>query len=174
MTTISEREGGDVRVFTFKDGLLSAVAHDLEIAVERFSITWDDARAKVSATFDATSLRVLHAVVNGQPSPGTLSSRDLAKIERNITHDVLGAHSQSHVRFESSSIAANGEGFVIRGMLTLAGRANEISANVRREGARLVTEVAIDQPRWGIVPYTAMMGALRVKSEIRVRVRVPA
>src|SRR5512146_1480562 len=138
MTTISERDGGEVRIFTFKEGILSAVAHDLEIACDRFSLTWDDARAKVSGEFDAASLRVLHPVVDGRPSPGALSSRDLAKIERNITHDVLGAHSQSRVRFESSSVTPQGEGFVVVGMLTLAGRANEIRADVRREGARLV------------------------------------
>jgi len=168
-----ELAAGTLHVFTFKEGLLSAIAHDLEVTVERFEISWDDARTRVTATFDATSLRVLHPVVHGRPSPGTLSPRDLAKIESNIAADVLRVRAHREVRFESTSIAPQGEGFVIRGALTLAGRTNEIRADVVREGDRYVTEVVIDQPRWGIAPYSAMMGTLKIKHEVRVRVRVP-
>ena len=170
MSTIDER-AGEVRVFTFKEGLLSAVAHDLEIAVTRFSITWDEGKTKVSATFDGASLKVLHALSRGLPAPGALSPRDLTKIEGNIASDVL--RSRSDIRFESSSIAPESEGFEIRGALTLNARTNDVTAHVRREGDRWITEVALDQPRWGITPYSAMMGTLKVKPEIRVRVSVP-
>ena len=174
MPTIGHAEGGEVRVFTFKEGLLSAVAHDLELAVERFSLTWDDARTRVSATFDATSVRVLHPVVHGRPSPGTLSARDLAKIEGNVASDVLRTRAHPEASFESSSVRAEGEGFLVRGTLTLVGRSAGIDAHVRREGARWVTEVVLDQTRWGITPYSAMMGTLKIKPEIRVRLSVPA
>lgn len=172
MTTIGEQNGGEVRIFTFKEGLLSAIAHDLELACERFSITWDDARSKVSATFEPSSLRVLHPVVHGRPSPGTLSARDLSKIESNIASDVLRRGGE--IRFESSSVVPEGEGFALRGALTLNGRTNEIGASVRKEGGRYVAEVVLDQPRWGITPFSAMMGTLKIKPEIRVRVSVPA
>jgi polyisoprenoid-binding protein YceI len=174
MTTIGEQNGGEVRIFTFKEGLLSAIAHDLEIAVERFSITWDDARTSVSATFDATSLRVLHPVVHGRASPGTLSARDLAKIEHSIASDVLRTNRFREVRFASSAIEQDGDGLSVRGTLELCGRSNEITARVRRDGATWTTEVVLDQPRWGITPYSAMMGTLKIKPEVRVRVRVPA
>jgi hypothetical protein len=174
MTTIGERDGGEVRVFTFKEGLLSAIAHDLEIACERFTITWDEARTKVTATFDGSSLRVLHPVVHGRPSPGTLSPRDLAKIESTITADVLRARGGSReIRFESSSVTSEDDGFSLRGTLSLNGRTNEISARVRMDGVRYVTELVLDQTRWGITPYSAMMGTLKIKPEIRVRVSVP-
>ena len=168
-----DQSTAEVRVFTFKEGLLSAIAHDLELAVERFTLTWDDAHTKITATFDAKSVRVLHPIAHGRPSPGTLSPRDLAKIESNIESDVLRSRVYPEVRFESSSILKEGEGFVVRGALTLASRTNEIRADVRREGARWVTEVVIDQPRWGITPYSAMLGTLKIKPELRVRVSVP-
>ena len=178
MPTI-DQSSGEVRVFTFKEGLLSAIAHDLELAVERFTLTWDEApssegHTKITATFDAKSVRVLHAIAHGRPAPGTLSPRDLAKIEANIESDVLRSRAYPEVRFESSSIVREGEGFVVRGALTLTSRTNEIRADVRREGERWVTEVVIDQPRWGITPYSAMMGTLKIKPEVRVRVSVPA
>ena len=173
MPTIDESTG-EVRIFTFKEGLLSAIAHDLELAVERFTLTWDEAHTTITATFDAKSVHVLHPVAHGRAAPGTLSPRDLAKIESNIESDVLRSRAYPEVRFESSSIVKQGEGFVVRGALTLASRTNEIRADVRREGARWVAEVVIDQPRWGITPYSAMMGTLKIKPEVRVRVSVPA
>jgi hypothetical protein len=173
MTTIDQSRG-EVRVFTFKEGLLSAVAHDLELAVDRFAITWNDAQTELTATFDARSVHVLHAIVHGRPAPGALSPRDLAKIDANLASDALRSASHPEVRFASSAIEKSGEGFLVRGTLTLVGRANEIRAEVRREGERWVTEVAIDQPRWGITPYSAMMGTLKIKPEVRVRLSVPA
>lgn len=173
MVTIRQSEGAQVRVYTFKEGLLSAVAHDLEIAVERFSITWDEARTKVSATFDTSSLRVLTPMSHGRPNPGALSDRDLRKIEANIASDVLHVRSHPEARFESSSVTPDGDGLVVRGTLTLAGRANDITATVRKDGSQWTTEVALDQPRWGITPYSAMMGTLKIKPEVRVRISVP-
>jgi hypothetical protein len=170
MTTIDQRRG-EVRVFTFKEGLLSAIAHDLEIAVDRFEITWDE--TSVSATFDAGSLRVLHPIVHGKPSPGMLSTRDLAKIESNIASSVLRTDAFSQIHFRSLAITKNGERVALRGELTIAGRTNTIEADVRREGDRYVTEVEIDQPRWGITPYSAMMGTLKIKPTVRVRLSVP-
>jgi hypothetical protein len=172
MSTVTEREG-EARVFTFKEGLLSAVAHDLEIAIERFRIEWDEARTSVTASFDLTSLRVLHPVVHGAPSPGSLSRRDLDKIEDNIAKDVLHTARNQDARFTSSSVSASGNGFSVRGTLALCGRSEEITAQVREEGGRYVTELALDQRRWGITPYSAMMGTLKIKPEVKVRLAVP-
>ncbi len=172
MPTVTEREG-EVRVSTFKDGLLSAVAHDLELAVERFRIEWDDALTKVTGTFDTRSLRVLHAVVHGAPSPSSLSAKDLRKIEENIQADVLGKAASSEARFESSAIEADGEARRVLGTLTLNGRSRPLDARVTRDGDRFVTEFTLDQRDFGIRPYSAMMGTLKIKPELRVRVRVP-
>lgn len=173
-TRTDPTRGASVHVFTFKEGLLSAVAHDLEIAIERFSITWDDEKTKVDATFDAKSARVLHPMAHGQPAPGGLSARDLTKIAGTIETDVLRARSFPEIRFRSTSIAPEGEGFVVRGTLTLVGQEREIEAHVKREGDAWTTEVVLDQTRWGITPYSAMMGTLKIKPELRVRLRVPA
>jgi polyisoprenoid-binding protein YceI len=172
MPTVTEREG-EVRIFTFKDGLLSAVAHDLEIAVERFHIGWDDARTEVTARFDATSLRVLHAIVRGSPAPSSLSARELRTIEENIQRDVLATSRHPEVRFVSTSIADEASGPRIDGTLTLHGRARPLSVRTSRVGGRLVAEITLDQREFGITPYRAMMGTLKIKPELRIVVRVP-
>ncbi|NBS71148.1 hypothetical protein EBT31_19910, partial [bacterium] len=60
-------------VFTYKEGLLSAVAHDLKIKVTDFEIVIDEASDSISGTFNATSLRVINAMSNGADTPGTPS-----------------------------------------------------------------------------------------------------
>lgn len=168
------QEDAECRVFTFKEGLLSAVAHDLEIGVGRFHLEWDDARTRVEGRWEAESLRVMHAQKGGVPSPGALSDRDRKKIESNIQDEVLETRRFPEVRFTSSAIEAKGEGWVVRGTLELHGRSREIAATVSREGERWVTEVTLHQPDFGITPYSAMMGTLRIKPEVRVRIAVPA
>lgn len=172
MPTATPDEGAVLRVFTFKEGLLSGVAHDLELAVERFRIDWD--AAHVSATFDTRSLRVLHAVVAGRPAPDALSARDRRTIERNIAEDVLATAQHAEARFESTSVEVAGDGFVVHGTLTLAGVQHELSVPVRRDGSRYAAEVVLDQRRFGIEPYSAMLGTLKLKPEVRVRLDVPA
>jgi len=44
---------------------------------------------------------------------------------------------------------------------------------VRRDGERAVAEVEIDVRRFGIRPYAAMLGALRVSPRVRVVVTTP-
>lgn len=172
MPTVDETQGAEARVFTFKEGLLSAVAHDLEIAVEHLRIEWSE--AQVQASFDLRSLRVLHAIVSGRPAPDKLSAHDRRKIEQNIAADVLRTSQYPEARFESSSVTPNDDGYDVRGTLTLVGRAQELSAAVRREGARYTTEVVLDQRRFGITPFSAMLGTLRLKPALNVRVSVPA
>ena len=167
MPVVTEREG-EVRVFTFKEGVLSAVAHDLEIAVERFRLEWDDARTSVTATFDANSLRVLHAIIRGAPS-SALSDRDKRKIEDNIRVDVLQAKRFPEIRFQSTRVDGNR----VEGTLTLHGVSRPIATELREEGSRLMADVLLHQPDFGITPYTAMLGTLRVQAGVRVRVAVP-
>lgn len=164
----------DCRIFTFKEGLLSAVAHDLELVVGTFEIDVAEDRAEVSATFDPGSIRVVDAVVDGRRSPGTLSDKDKKKIEANIVSDVLGRRSQP-IRFRSSEVRplSSDAGWEVRGELTLTGRTVAVTVPVRREPDALVGEVTLHQPDFGIKPYSAMLGALKVRPDVRVRVRMP-
>lgn len=167
------QDDADTRVLTFKQGLLSAIAHDLEIDVGRFSIEWDEARTQVTAEWEASSLRVRHAMKDGAPSPSALSDRDKHKIEATIREDVLAAARFPTIRFASSRVETNGERLVVHGSLELHGRTRDIEAHVSREGERWVTEVVLQQPDFGITPYRAMMGTLQIKPEVRVRISVP-
>jgi hypothetical protein len=174
MPRFDEREA-QCRVFTFKDGFLSPFAHDLEIDVTRFSVEWDEGAARLEARFDPASLRVLHALKEGRPSPSSLSDRDRRTIEENIRQEVLelGRH-PGEIRFVASAIEGAGDRRTIRGALVLHGTSRAIEVFARREGGRWIAETTLHQPEFGIKPYSAMMGALRVQPTVRVRLSAPA
>jgi polyisoprenoid-binding protein YceI len=162
-------------VFTFKEGLLSKTAHDLELRVGTFSI--DVAREpepSIEATFDAASIEVATAMHDGRANPGALSSSDFRKIEASMRDDVLHTSKHREVRFRSTRVTAKNGGFEVRGDLTLHGTTRAIVADVREKGGFFETEVVLHQPDFGITPYKAMLGTLKIKPDVRVRVRVPA
>src|SRR5512144_39181 len=77
------------RIFTYKEGLLSYLAHDLRINVTSFSITIGGKDHFLAAYVDARSLHVECAMENGRERPDLLSSRDRAEIDNNIIRAVL-------------------------------------------------------------------------------------
>lgn len=160
-------------VFSFKDGLLARLAHDLKMHVERFSIEFDEESGTIQATFDPSSLQVVCAQVDGRDDPATLSQGDKKKIHDSITKDVLRVRKHPEIRFESTDVAPRGDGYTVEGQLRLYGHSRAIHTNVRAEGDRWITDITIHQPDFGIKPYTAALGALKVKPDVRVRVSVP-
>ncbi len=158
-------------VFTFKEGLLSKVAHDLKIRVTSFQLSVDESAVKGS--FDPTSLQVVCARRDGQDDQNALSDGDKAKIEQNIRKDVLEAKRHGAITFASTEVSRNGDHATVRGDLTLHGVTRAISARVTREEDWWTTEVRLHQPDFGIKPFTAMLGTLKVQPDVRVQLRVP-
>jgi hypothetical protein len=160
------------RVYTWKEGALSALGHDLELGVERFTLEVGDDRSVV-ASFDPRSLRLRGASVGGRVEQ--MSSSDRAKIERAIVEDVLEPRAHPEIRFQAGPARPRDDGgFDLDGQLALHGVRRPLAARVRAEAGRLIAEVTLHQPDFGIRPYRAMLGALRIKPDVRVRVEVPA
>ena len=168
-------DSAEVSVYTFKEGLLSRVAHDLKLDVTRFQIEIDGEASKgsagvgsISATADAGSLSVVCARRDGHDTPRTLSSRDKRKIEKYIVSDVLRPKRHQSIHFESKEIGAEH----IAGSLTLCGETRPIRWTLLEEGDGFRAEAKIHQPDFGIKPFTAMFGALAIQADVIVEVRV--
>lgn len=168
-----DSKNAQCRVFTFKEGLLSAVAHDLELEVGSFEVELADDRGAVTATFDPRSIRVLHAMADGHPNPGGLGAKDKDKIAATIVSDVIPVKKHPTIRFVSKEITPVDGGWRVRGTLELAGRSREITVPVSAEGDAALAEVTLHQPDFGIKPYSAMLGALKIKPDVKVTLRVP-
>ncbi len=161
-----DQRNAECRVFTFKEGVLSALAHDLELDIGRFTIEISDELA-VDATFAAGSVTVLHAIKNGRPVP--MSDGDKRKIERNIVDDVLDTRRYPEIRFRAAKATPAGDGFVLAGELSLHGKTRPLEIKTQLANGRQVAEVTLQQPDFGIKPYSAMLGALKIRAAVKVR-----
>jgi polyisoprenoid-binding protein YceI len=163
-----------IEVLVFREGLLSAAGHDLLLRAAAFEIAVERGVPSVTVRVDPASLRVVAALRDGRPLPGALSPHDAGEIEATIASTVLRVRRFPELRFASSDVSLEGDGHRIRGTLTLAGVTRDLVVQARRESDRLVAEVPLQQPDFGIRPYTAMLGALRVKPGVVVRASLPA
>ncbi len=154
-----------VEVHAFKEGLLAAIGHDLTIRVTRFAIDIADDRSSLTATFDPDSL-----VVEGVLDGGELSAKDRAEIESNIRKKVLHPDRFSEIRFTSSAIEPVTDGLRITGELTLHGTSRTLSVCSHRVGQEQIVEVPLHQPDFGIKPYKAPLGVIKIKPEVHIRV----
>jgi len=162
---LADASTADCLVYTFREGLLSAVGHDLCLRVERFAVevTGDANAPSILARFDAASLC----------ATGDVAASDARKIERNAADDVLDARRFPTIEFRSTRVVRDGERARIDGTLTLHGRTRELAFDAAADADAWHAEVRLDQREFGIKPFTAMLGALRVRADVLVRVRVP-
>lgn len=156
-------------IHTFREGLLAAIGHDLRIAVTRFTIDVDEATKAIRASFDARSLKVLGAL-----GGGSVSAKDAAEIEENIQTKVLEGARYPTITFTSSAVERAGDGYSVRGELDLHDKRRMISATSRASGdGHQIVDVTLHQPDFGIKPYKAPLGVIKVKPDVIVRIRVP-
>ena len=161
----------ECRVHTFREGALSAVGHDLAIAAEPRSLSVNAAARTVEVTFDPRALRVLGALRGAVVDEGGLSAGDKATIEKAMVQEVLEANRHPEVRFVSRQVTPSaGGGFAVEGELTLHGVTRPLRFATRAEGPRQVAEIPLDQRDFGIRPYRALLGALKVKPVVTIHV----
>ena len=160
-----------INVYTFKEGLLSKLGHDLKLNLMRFEVMTHN--GQVTGRFDANSFKIEGAVMNGQLDANELSASDKEKIQGNITDDVLETKAHPEARFEGR-VSSRTAPFTIEGTLYMHGEARPLSIVLEKKGDRLQGSAEITPSQWGIKPYRALAGALRVADRIRVEVDIPA
>jgi hypothetical protein len=164
MTTITT---GSVRVFTFKTGILSRLAHDLRLTLGRFEVSWEG--GVVRGRFWTSSLSVDGAVIRGAVRESTPSASDKRKIHGNITQKILDTARFPEVTFEGELV-----GDQLRGGLTMCGRTQRISIAVAEESGRFSGSVELTPTLWGIPPFKAIGGAIKLQDRVRVEFDLPA
>jgi len=158
-------------VDTFREGMLSALGHDLRIAVERFELRLE--RGELTGSVELASLRVLGCVRRGQLDHGAPSPGERAEIEQRMRGEILGVaqHPRATLR---GSVRQAGRDWSLAGTLELRGRAQAFDACITRSGELLTSSVELELSRFGIAPFRALGGALRVADRVLVRVALGA
>ena len=159
-----------IHVYTFKEGLLSKLAHDLRFTLLRFTIS---ARgAEVSARFELNSLRV-DGVIRGNKLERTeLSASDREKIQDTVK-DVLHAREYGEARL-SARLMTKEPPFLLEGQLSMRGETRPISLRLEREHDRLLSSLTIVPSQWGIRPYRALGGTLKLQDRVRITIDASA
>jgi hypothetical protein len=168
-----DQSSAKCQIFTYKEGLLSPLAHDLRINVGSFVVELCD-DDMINAAFDADSLRVDSAMVDGAERPDLLSDADREEINRSILKEVLQSDTYRKISFTSLSIEKEDSTHRVAGTLSLHGVEKEITFTVNRKGKNHVAEARLHLPDYGIKPFSALFGAVRIKPDILIRVMIPA
>jgi polyisoprenoid-binding protein YceI len=167
-------------VFAGKAGLLSGFAHDHEIGVKSFSgkITIPPSGAasgSLQLDIEAKSLVVL----DKKPS-----EEDKKKIFDAMHNEVLESARHATIAFRSVSVSdlkpagGNDYSFTLNGDLTLHGVTKRIAVpvnlSVTPQELRAVGKYALKQTDYGIKPYSAAGGTIKVKNEVIVHFNIVA
>jgi polyisoprenoid-binding protein YceI len=164
---------GRLLLRTFRDGLAAQAGHDLTIEATRWSgelvVNDDLSPASLEVRVDLGALVVRDGTGGVKP----LTDRDRREIAV-TARKVLGADQHPEAVFAADSFrpAADGGG-EIAGIFTLRGQARPLRLQVKQTGTdRYHAEAQVIQSDYGIKPYTAFLGALRVRDAIDVAVEV--
>ncbi len=169
MTRI-ETPDAECLVFTFKDGLLSSVGHDLQLRVGRFWIEVEPSR--VRAEFDSRSLEVVGAMEAGRLAPEALTEENKKQIAATARNEVLHANLHPTATFESKRVTRSDERHAqVVGTLCLCGAKRTLTCNASATNGQWLVEVELLQSDYGIRPYRALMGALKVQDRVRILLR---
>jgi polyisoprenoid-binding protein YceI len=162
-------ENGTLSVRTSRTGAVAKAGHDLLIHVTAWEATLevgeDAAHTSIVLDADPTSLEVRE----GTGGMKALDEDDKAGIRETIHDEILKGRA---VEFRSSSVTptADGGAMHVEGELTLVGATRPVAFDVAVDGGRISGALVVKQSDWGIKPYSALFGALKVADEIELAI----
>lgn len=163
---------GRLLVHIRRDGVAARVGHDLTITFETWSgqltLRGDDlAAAALTATFETGSITILEGTGGALP----LTRIDRSEIRRTARR-LLDVDGYPTATLISTSINHAGDGATIDGTLTIRGVSAPVTIAVSAEDSGWRGTASIRQTSFGIKPYRAFLGALRLTDEVGIDVEV--
>jgi polyisoprenoid-binding protein YceI len=162
-------QNATLTVRTGRRGAIAKVGHDLRIEVTGWGATVeiapDPTQSVLELDADSNSLQVREGTGGIQ----SLGDDDRAGINATIIKDVLKG---TAIVFRSRSVEPEGEGRLsVEGDLELAGGINPVTFTLDLgDDGHVRATALLTQSAWGMKPYTAMFGALKVADNVEVSV----
>lgn len=160
-------------VRTGRAGAAAAAGHDLTLEVTRWHgevvIGADPLDSTVRVAVEASSLRVLSGTGGVKP----LSDRDKREIAATARR-LLDTDRHPAITFTARPVAATDQGGTLDGTLRLLDRERPLRLAVTRlpDGGYAATGTLL-QSDYGIKPYTAFFGALRLADTVTIQAHLP-
>jgi len=165
------RATGIIHVFTFKTGLLAAAAHDLRLRFDGFTCHLQD--QTVTVVIPLNALRVDGPVRGGVVRTEEYDPARRAEIEAAARREVLRADHFPTATFKGQALPV-AAGYDVRGTLNLAGQDAPLAFSVTRHGPQYRAVFELKPSRWGIAPYSAALGTIRVQDRVRIELALTA
>jgi polyisoprenoid-binding protein YceI len=161
---------GTVKVRTGVAGSASRMGHRLVLVVQEWSAHVDlqDGRP-VAVSFRAALDSVQVESGTGGVTPLTVVDKQV--IRRNAGK-VLDVEAHPEVVFESSSVALGEDSIDVSGDLTIHGVSLPLATTLSVSQGRVQASIPVVQTDFGIRPYSAMLGQLKVSDEVTVDIDV--
>jgi polyisoprenoid-binding protein YceI len=159
-------DNGTLTVRTGKGGAAAKAGHNLLFEVTSWQATLElGPEPQVSLTADARSMRVRE----GTGGMNALGDDDKANIEQTVDEEVLKG---TAIEFRSTAVQSSPDGdrMSVSGELELAGRQAPISFELVVDSGRLTGSATVKQSAWGMKPYSALFGTLKVLDEVQVAI----
>jgi polyisoprenoid-binding protein YceI len=163
-------QSGRLLVKTARTGLGAKAGHDLTIEVTRWHAnvivsTASPANSSVTAEIDVDSFEVREGTGGVKP----LTDADRADIKNTLRGKILKTAAHPVITFVSSQVSGSAQSFRIDGDLTIVGVTQPVTVEGQLAGSRAQGSAVIVQSRWGIRPYSAFLGALKLRDEVEVQ-----
>lgn len=158
-------QNGKLVVRVFREGMAKKAGHDLIIDVNSWKATATIAENPAESTFTASADVGSMTVREGVGGVKPLSEGDKNDIKKNITQKIL---TSPEISFTSTSVQPNGDAATVTGDMRIMGKTNPATVKLSQEGGKVKGSLSIVQSKWGIKPFQAMMGALKVKDQVEV------
>jgi YceI-like domain len=159
-------DNGSLKIRTRRTGGAAKAGHDLVIEVQSWQATLDrESQPALTLSADSRSLRVLE----GSGGIKSLTESDKADIKKTIDKEVLKG---TPIEFRSSEVQeAAGGGVSVRGELSLNGKQAPVAFDLAiGEDGRVSGSATVTQTAFGMKPYSALFGALKVADEVTVAI----
>ena len=160
---------GTLTVRTGKAGAAAKAGHNLRMEVGSWRATLDlGDPPSLTLSADSRSFRVIDGTGGVMP----LGDDEKAAIPQTIDEEVL---SGTPIEFHSTRIVPNGASVDVEGDLELAGTRRPISFRIEVGDDGHVTGAAkVKQSDWGMKPYSALFGTLKVADDVDIEVDATA
>jgi polyisoprenoid-binding protein YceI len=169
-------ERGRIVLLTTRDGLAAQAGHDLTIEITQWSaeleVADDLSPASLTVRLDMNSL----VVREGKGGVKPLTDRDRREIAV-TARKLLRTERYPKAEFTASSFdqdrGGGGGGGAVQGTLSLAGSDRPVRLEVARNGGgEYHATGSVRQSDFGIKPYTAFLGVLKVSDAVGIAVDV--
>jgi polyisoprenoid-binding protein YceI len=163
-THILGPDNARLTVYTKRTGAVAKAGHDLTLEVTSWKGTLEIGdESSASLDVDTTSFKV----IEGTGGIQKLDDDDRRNIEQTIDDEVLRKQA---IEFRSTNVAVDGDHLSVSGELTLMGDTHPLTFELVADSEnRLSGSAVVKQSDWGMKPYTALFGALKVADEVEIK-----